>query len=82
MEPAFAAIAMPWLYRKAAAFLDTIEIKILGCYLQIKIKAGGILDITESYQLDGANAKNDRRDKRAGHLAGFLQTSAESFTVT
>lgn len=83
MDAALDAVCMPWIYRKAIHFLDTIEIHLDGSYLVLITKAGGILDIAEKYRLDGETFINNRRDQRRGQLAGSLQNyTTDSFSVT
>ena len=73
MEPAFKAVSLPWLYRLAVRFLNTLKIELENDFLSIIVKAGGMMDVVESFPLTGECTTLKRRDKRAGPVVGDLK---------
>ena len=58
-----------------------MQIEDTDQYFQAKLKAGGVLDITERYSWDGARSKFKRRDKRSGPQEGLVQLTSEGPSV-
>ena len=58
-----------------------LQIEDTEHYFQAKLKAGGILDITERYTWDGARSKHKRRDKRSGPQEGLVELTDEGPSV-
>ena len=50
--------------------IHRIQIEDTWDYLQTKVKAGGIMDVSERYPWTGQQQQHPRRDKRAGVLTG------------
>ena len=73
MEPAFKAVSLPWLYKLAVRFLNTLRIEIEDDSLSVIVKAGGIMDVVETYPMSGECTVLKRRDKRTGSVVGDLR---------
>ena len=73
MEPAFKAVSLPWLYRLAVRFLNTLRIEVENDRLSVIVKAGGMMDVVETFPLSGECATLKRRDKRSGSVVGDLK---------
>ena len=73
MEPAFKAVSLPWLYRLAVRFLNTLRIEVENDCLSVIVKAGGMMDVVETFPLSGESTILKRRDKRSGSVVGDLK---------
>ena len=73
MDAACDAVALPWVLRKAVGVVKVLELEDTPVHFQTRLKAGGILDIVETYPWDGSEVKHGRRDKRRGGHRGCVE---------
>jgi hypothetical protein len=81
MDAAFKAVSLPYLYRLAVRYLNTMRIEIKDQSLIIIVKAGGMMDVVETYPLSGDCALQKRRDKRKGAVHGTVELIDGRMTV-
>lgn len=70
MQEACDLIALPWVFRQAMTFLNTLQVEETEEHFTTIMKAGGIMDVTETYPWTGEKIALPRRDKRRGKHVG------------
>eukprot|EP00890_Picochlorum_soloecismus_P002533 jgi/Picsp_1/3280/NSC_06120-R1_predicted protein [Chlamydomonas reinhardtii] len=74
MREACDMVELPFVFRKALAFLNVLEIQDDGEYFRTILKAGGIMDVVEVYPWkDCKPVVHRRRDKRRGKHLGSVR---------
>lgn len=74
MREACDMVELPFLFRKALAFLNVLEIQDDGEYFRTILKADGIMDVVEEYPWkDSKPVVHRRRDKRKGEHIGSVR---------
>ena len=53
MTPACDAVALPWVLRKAMLLISDLAIVDSETHFETRLKAGGVLDVRESYPWTG-----------------------------
>ena len=53
MTPACDAVALPWVLRKAMLLISDLAIVDSETHFETRLKAGGVLDVCESYPWTG-----------------------------
>ncbi|PRW45614.1 hypothetical protein C2E21_6092 [Chlorella sorokiniana] len=77
MTDAFEMVELPWLFRKAVAVLNVLELEDTADHFSTTLKAGGIMDVVEKYPWNGETVDHPRRDKRKGrHRAHVARSEA------
>mmetsp|Transcript_65153 Transcript_65153/g.160430 ORF Transcript_65153/g.160430 Transcript_65153/m.160430 type:complete len:228 (+) Transcript_65153:61-744(+) len=75
-EDAMLQIGLNVVFRRAAALLSRLEIRVSPKKMDIITKGPVLISITESYDFDGTASKHARRDKRFGkHTGKILQAN-------
>lgn len=78
MREACDMVELPFVFRKALAFLNVLEIQDDGEYFRTVLKAGGIMDVVEEYPWgDSKPVVHRRRDKRKGTHVGSVRTGED-----
>ncbi|GMH33940.1 hypothetical protein BSKO_01774 [Bryopsis sp. KO-2023] len=76
MDEAYDMVQFPWILRKAVDLLPYMEVESTPERFKTVLKAGGVLDIVETYSWTGEEVEHPRRDKRYGrHLACVVSTA-------
>jgi len=70
-------VNLPWLLRKGERFFRYLELEKSGTEFRRTVNAGGFLNVSEVYSLNGAVKKLKRRDLRSGTMDGRIETSPE-----
>lgn len=70
MHEACELIALPWVFRQAMTFLNTLHVQDTDEGFTTIMKAGGIMDVMETYPWTGEKISLPRRDKRKGKHVG------------
>lgn len=78
MDAACDAVALPWILRKAVGVVKVLELEDTPSHFRTRLKAGGVLDIVETYPWDGSTVLHGRRDKRRGGHRGHVERLAPS----
>jgi hypothetical protein len=73
MDAACDAVALPWILRKAVGVVKVLELEDTPAHFRTRLKAGGVLDIVETYPWDGSTVLHGRRDKRRGGHRGHVE---------
>lgn len=75
MDAACDAVALPWVLRKAVGVVKILELEDSPAHFRTRLKAGGILDIVETYPWapGAAEVVHGRRDKRRGGHTGRVE---------
>ena len=78
MDAACDAVALPWVLRKAVNIVKILELEETPLFFRTRLKAGGILDIVETYPwaVDAEEVVHGRRDKRKGGHRGRVERLA------
>lgn len=70
MKEACDLVALSFILRRAITLLNTFAIEDSSTHFKTTIKAGGVLDVRESYPKTGEIVLHSRRDKRSGSHRG------------
>lgn len=74
MDEACDMVELPWVFRKALKFLNTLVLlDDRSTRFKTVLKAGGIMDVVEEYPWTGETVKHSRRDKRKGFHTGKVE---------
>ncbi len=74
MDEACDIVELPWVFRKALKFLNTLVlVDDRRTSFKTVLKAGGIMDVVEEYPWTGDIVKHSRRDKRKGIHTGKVE---------
>lgn len=72
MQEAVEMVALPFYLRPALGLLKTLEIEDSDAHFKTNLKAGGLMDVIESYPWSGDSVPHSRRDKRRGKHVGYV----------
>ena len=83
LQTACDLVNLPWIFRRALFFLNTLQLKADDEHLTTTLKAGGIMDVKETYQWN-VPSSHPRRDKRKGRHTGtaYIKYSTPLTTAT
>lgn len=70
-------VNLPWLLRKGERFFRYLELEKSDTQFTRTVNAGGFLNVSEVYPLNGAVKKLKRRDLRSGTMDGKVERSPE-----
>ena len=77
MHEACELMALPWILRQALTVLNTLQLEENDETFTTIVKAGGLLDLVETYPWTGEQVRLPRRDKRRGKHSGRVLRLAE-----
>jgi len=70
-------VKLPWVLRKGERFFRYLELEKNDTEFRRTVNAGGFLNVSEVYPLNGDTTQLKRRDLRSGKMDGKVERSPE-----